>query len=87
MIGISAGAKAELNLGLAMQRRARIYNSTLRPRPLEEKAMTARAMERSVLPWLAFGDVRVPIAATYPLADAARPTTGSPKAGSSGRSY
>jgi NADPH:quinone reductase len=70
VIGISAGAKAELNLGLAMQRRARIYNSTLRPRPLEEKAMTARAMERSVLPWLASGDVRVPIAATYPLAEA-----------------
>ncbi len=39
VIGISAGAKAELNLGLAMQKRARIYNSTLRPRPLEEKAI------------------------------------------------
>jgi NADPH2:quinone reductase len=70
IIGISAGAKAELNLGLAMQKRARIYNSTLRPRPLEEKAMTARAMERSVLPLLASGTVHVPIAATYPLADA-----------------
>ena len=70
VIGISAGAKAELNLGLAMQRRARIYNSTLRPRPLEEKAVTARAMERSVLPLLESGAVHVPIAATYPLEDA-----------------
>jgi NADPH:quinone reductase len=70
VIGISAGAKAELNLGLAMQRRARIYNSTLRARPLEEKAMTARAVERSVLPLLASGAVRVPIAATYPLEEA-----------------
>jgi NADPH:quinone reductase len=70
VIGISAGAKAELNLGLAMQRRARIYNSTLRVRPLEEKAMTARAMERSVLPLLESGAVHVPIAATYPLEDA-----------------
>ena len=70
VIGISAGAKAELNLGLAMQRRARIYNSTLRPRPLEEKATTARAMERSVLPLLESGAVHVPIAATYPLEDA-----------------
>jgi NADPH:quinone reductase-like Zn-dependent oxidoreductase len=67
VIGISAGARAEVNLGLAMQRRARILGSTLRPRPLEEKAMTARAMERSVLPLLASGAVRVPIAATYPL--------------------
>jgi NADPH:quinone reductase len=70
VIGISAGAQADLNLGLAMQKRARIYNSTLRPRPLEEKAMTARAVERSVLPLLASGAVRVPIAATYPLEDA-----------------
>ncbi len=70
VIGIGAGAKAELNLGLAMQRRARIYNSTLRPRPLEEKALTARAMERSVLPLLASGAVRVLIATTYPLEEA-----------------
>ena len=70
VIGISAGAQADLNLGLAMQKRARIYNSTLRPRPLEEKAMTARAVERSVLPLLASGAVRVPIAATYPLEEA-----------------
>ena len=70
VIGIGAGAKAELNLGLAMQKRARILNSTLRARPLEEKAMTARAVERSVLPQLASGAVRVPIAATYPLEEA-----------------
>jgi NADPH2:quinone reductase len=67
VIGIGAGAKAELNLGLAMQKRARILGSTLRPRPLEEKALTARAVERSVLPLLASGAVHVPIAATYPL--------------------
>jgi NADPH:quinone reductase-like Zn-dependent oxidoreductase len=34
---------------------------------LEDKAATARAMERSVLPLLASGAVRVPIAETYPL--------------------
>ena len=37
--------------------RARIHNSTLRARPLEEKALTARAIERSVLPLLAAGAV------------------------------
>jgi putative PIG3 family NAD(P)H quinone oxidoreductase len=70
VIGISAGATGELNLGVAMQKRARIYNSTLRPRPLEEKALTARAVERSVLPPLASGAVRVLIDATYPLEEA-----------------
>ena len=70
VIGISAGATAELNLGLLMGKRAVIRGSTLRPRPLEEKALTARAMERSVLPLLAAGTVRVPIAASYPLEEA-----------------
>jgi NADPH:quinone reductase len=70
VIGIGAGAKTELNLGLVTQKRARIYGSTLRARPLEEKALTARAVERSVLPLLASAAVRVPIAATYPLEEA-----------------
>jgi NADPH:quinone reductase-like Zn-dependent oxidoreductase len=65
VIGIGAGAKAELNLGALMGKRGTIRASTLRPRPLEEKAACARAMERSVLPLLASGAVKVPIAATY----------------------
>jgi putative PIG3 family NAD(P)H quinone oxidoreductase len=70
VIGMGAGAKGEINLGLLLMKRARIYGSTLRARPLEQKAATARAMERSVLPLLAAGAVTVPIAQTYPLADA-----------------
>ena len=67
VIGVGAGPKAELNLLALMGKRARIAGSTLRARPLEEKALTARAMERSVLPLLAAGTVSVPVAATYPL--------------------
>jgi NADPH:quinone reductase-like Zn-dependent oxidoreductase len=67
VIGIGAGAKGELNLGALMHKRARIQASTLRPRPLEEKALTARAVERSVLPLFESGAVHVPIAATYPI--------------------
>jgi NADPH2:quinone reductase len=70
VIGIGAGAKAELNLGALMGKRGRIAASTLRARPLEEKALTARAVERSVLPLIASGAVTVPIAATFPLAQA-----------------
>ena len=71
VIGMGGGASAEINLGLLLMKRARIHGSTLRVRPLEQKALTARAMERSVLPLLASGAVTVPIAETYPLADAA----------------
>ena len=71
VIGISAGAKAELNLGALMGTRGRILASTLRSRPLEEKALAARAMEKSVLPLLASGDVKVPVHSTFPLDRAA----------------
>jgi NADPH2:quinone reductase len=67
VIGIGGGAKAELNLGAMMGKRATVRASTLRPRPLEEKALTARALERHVLPLFEAGALRVPVAATYPL--------------------
>jgi NADPH:quinone reductase len=67
VIGIGAGAKAELNLRDLMTRRVTLRASTLRARPLEEKALTARAMERQVLPLFDAGALRVPVAETYPL--------------------
>jgi NADPH:quinone reductase len=71
VIGIGAGAKAELHLGALMGKRGRIMASTLRARPLEEKALTARRMERHVLPLLERGAVRVPVAETFALDDVA----------------
>jgi len=71
VIGIGAGAKGELNLAKLMAKRGRIMASTLRARPLEQKAATARALERHVLPLVERGDLRVPVAATFPLDDVA----------------
>ena len=68
VIGISAGAQAELNLGALMG--GTVRGSTLRPRPLEEKAMAARAVEQHVLPLMESGAARVPIADTFPLDEA-----------------
>jgi NADPH:quinone reductase-like Zn-dependent oxidoreductase len=70
VIGVSGGVKAELNLLALMGRRARIHGSTLRARPLEEKALAARALEHEVLPLFESGALRVPIAGTFPLDDA-----------------
>jgi NADPH:quinone reductase len=70
VIGIGAGAKGELNLGALMAKRGRIHGSTLRARPLEGKALTARELERSVLPLFADERLRVPVAACYPLEQA-----------------
>ncbi|MDA8068878.1 MAG: zinc-binding dehydrogenase [Actinomycetota bacterium] len=72
VIGTGAGATVqEFPLGLLMARRGRIHGSTLRGRSLEEKALTARAMERSVLPLFAAGELRVPLHRTFPLEQAA----------------
>jgi NADPH2:quinone reductase len=70
VIGVSAGVKAEVNLLALMGKRARIHGSTLRARPLEQKAECARRVEEEVLPLVARGAVRVPIAATFPLEEA-----------------
>jgi NADPH2:quinone reductase len=71
VIGVSAGASAELQLLRLMGKRARIHGSTLRARSLEEKALVCRALEKHVLPLLSEGRVRVPVEAAYPLAEAA----------------
>jgi putative PIG3 family NAD(P)H quinone oxidoreductase len=71
VIGVGAGAKAELNLLALMGKRARIHGSTLRARPLEEKALAARQVERAVLPLFESGALEVPLAATYPLDEVA----------------
>ncbi|HEV2814686.1 MAG TPA: NAD(P)H-quinone oxidoreductase [Solirubrobacteraceae bacterium] len=71
VIGVGAGFKAEVNLLALMGKRATLRASTLRARPLEEKAQTARLVERHVLPLLQSGALRVPVADTFPLDDAA----------------
>jgi putative PIG3 family NAD(P)H quinone oxidoreductase len=70
IIGIGAGATADINLYSLMAKRARLMGSTLRTRPLEDKADAARRVERHVLPLVEAGRVTVPIAATFPMAEA-----------------
>ena len=67
VIGVGAGAKAELNLLALMSKRGAIHASTLRARPLEEKAIAMRRVEAEVLPLLAEGRAKVPVAASFPL--------------------
>lgn len=70
VIGVRAGFKAEVNLLALMGKRATVRASTLRARPLEEKAAAMRAVEREVLPHFGSGALRVPVAETYPLEEA-----------------
>jgi NADPH:quinone reductase len=71
VIGVGgSGPKTEINLLQVMQKRARIHGSTLRARPLEQKAAAMRAVEKEVLPLFEDGRLTVPVAATYPLDEA-----------------
>jgi NADPH2:quinone reductase len=68
VIGVGGtGPKGEINLQAVMVKRARIHGSTLRARPLEEKAAAMRLVEKEVLPNFENGTLSVPVAATFEL--------------------
>jgi NADPH:quinone reductase len=71
VIGTGAGHAAELDFRVLMMKRGRVLGSTLRARPLEQKAAATRLVEARVLPLVEGGRFRVPVAATYPLERAA----------------
>jgi NADPH:quinone reductase len=71
VIGIGAGATAQINLAALMAKRGVFRASTLRARPLEEKAQASRAVEREVLPLIEERVVRVPVQETFSLDEVA----------------
>jgi len=66
------GAKAEFPIPVVMAKRLTITGSTLRPRTVEQKGAIARAVRATVWPLIEAGRVRVPVHATFPLAEAAK---------------
>jgi putative PIG3 family NAD(P)H quinone oxidoreductase len=66
-IATQRGARAELDLIAVMQKRLTLTGSTLRPRPVAEKAAIARALHERVWPLLETGGVRPVVFATFPL--------------------
>jgi len=70
MIAFLQGPHADLNLMRLMVKRLTLTGSTLRSRPIEEKARIAREVERVVWPWIEAGKVKPVIDSTFPLAEA-----------------
>jgi NADPH:quinone reductase-like Zn-dependent oxidoreductase len=58
VVGVTGGARAEIDLRALLGKRAAIVGTVLRARPLEEKIALARAFTERVLPLLASGAVR-----------------------------
>ena len=70
-IAFQAGGRVEIDLQKIMQKRLTITGSTLRPRSADEKARLAQAIEATVWPWIAAGQVRPMVDRSFPLAEAA----------------
>ena len=71
VVGTTAGADGAISLGALMGKRASLYGTMLRARPVEEKAAAVQAFARSVVPLLAAGRALPRIDRVFPAADAA----------------
>jgi putative PIG3 family NAD(P)H quinone oxidoreductase len=71
LVGLMAGAKTDVDLGLVLRKRVRILGTVLRTRPLEEKIAAMRAFEAQVVPLLARGAVKPIVDCVMPFTDAA----------------
>ncbi|MFI5429489.1 NAD(P)H-quinone oxidoreductase [Aeromicrobium sp. UC242_57] len=69
IIGMQGGIKAELNLAALLSKRAAVMATSLRARPVGEKAAIVSQMVAQVWPLIADGTVRPIIHATLPLED------------------
>jgi putative PIG3 family NAD(P)H quinone oxidoreductase len=72
LVGLMAGAKTEVDLGLVLRRRVRVFGTVLRARPLEQKIAAMRAFEAQVVPLFARGLLKPIVDCVMPLADAPR---------------
>lgn len=70
-IAFQRGAKAEITISDVMRRRLTLTGSTLRPRPVEFKAMVASEIAHTVWPYVEGGRLRPVIDSTFPLSRAA----------------
>lgn len=71
VIGLQGGVSAELNLGQLLTKRASVHATSLRSRPLTQKAAIVAAVRERVWPLIEAGRVRPVVHAAYPLARAA----------------
>ncbi|MEV0978654.1 NAD(P)H-quinone oxidoreductase [Streptomyces sp. NPDC049915] len=71
IIGMQGGVKAELNIGALLSKRGAISATSLRARPLDEKAAIVAAVREHVWPLVDAGHVRPIVDRELPMSDAA----------------
>jgi NADPH:quinone reductase-like Zn-dependent oxidoreductase len=71
VVGMMAGAQADIALPLLMHKRAVVRGTVLRARPLEERILSARDLQKHLVPLFASGALRPVVDRVFPLARAA----------------
>jgi NADPH:quinone reductase len=69
LVGLVAGSRTQVNLGILLMKRLRLTGTVLRSRPLEEKIALAQAAERHLLPLFRSGALKPVIDAVVPMKD------------------
>jgi len=71
-IAFLKGSRVEIDMMRIMLKRLTVTGSTLRARPLKEKARLAAAVEKTVWPWIEAGKIRVVADAVFSLEEASK---------------
>jgi putative PIG3 family NAD(P)H quinone oxidoreductase len=71
VVGMMGGAHARLDLSVLMHKRVELRGTVLRARPLEERILGARVLDRHIAPLLSGGVLRPVVDSVLPLAEAA----------------
>jgi putative PIG3 family NAD(P)H quinone oxidoreductase len=71
IIGLQGGIKAELNIGALLSKRAAVLATSLRARPVEEKAAIVAAVAEHVVPLVESGRFRLVVDRVLPVTEAA----------------
>lgn len=69
LVGLVAGASAEVPLRTVLGKRLRVIGTTLRARPLEEKIAVAREFEKRVVPLFGTGALKPIVDAVLPMTE------------------
>ncbi|HEV7993564.1 MAG TPA: NAD(P)H-quinone oxidoreductase [Gemmatimonadaceae bacterium] len=69
VVGLTAGNRAEIDLGVVLRKRVRIIGTALRSRAMEEKAALAREFSQRVVPMFDSKQLRPVIERVYPFAE------------------
>jgi NADPH:quinone reductase len=67
LVGLMAGVRADVDLGLVLRRRLRVFGTVMRARPLEEKIAAGQVLARNLGPLVADGKLEPVVESVFPL--------------------